>query len=1352
MTGTAAEDQWLLPSTYPSIAPRPANGFSGRLARVGTAAVFLASIAVAAPMAGGGGYGGIALGALGDSVGSTEAGTMVTAAGSAGSALPGDPRIAIDATADTGIDLSADGLVAAPIADPPGIAALELDGAQAATPQAASAPEAGVATPADTSDDGPIAPSVAYEDAAAHAGDRIDFTPGGTVSVAFHPSSTDGWPVDGDAPEALPAGAASGRSMAGSKQGSDWAGLVPVGAGPSAVTAGTDSPIDGSAVGPGSAVPTSGVGPANTNAPAAAARSSLNRQVFGFLPYWTLADRSTVLDFGLLSTIAYFGVGADRNGNLLKKGPSGRTTTGWGGWTSSKLTAVIDAAHRHHVRVVLTVTVFAWTSGQATSQAALLGNARARLNLARQIAAAVRDRGADGVNLDFEPIASGHADDFTTLVRTLRSQLDHIHRGYQLTFDTTGAIGNYPIEDATAPGGADAIFIMGYDYRTSSATKAGSIDPLGGPGYSLDDTIDAYTQRVSPSKLILGLPYYGRAWTTTSASFGAATLSGPQYPDPASVTYASAVALGKKYGVHYDAASGTAWFAYRKRTCTKGHGCVTAWRQVYYDDARTLQARYDIVIRSGLRGSGIWALGYDEKRPELYSALDRKYVQDTTAPEAGVAVLPATIGNAGFVVSWRATDLSAIRSYDVQVAVDRGPWTAWRTKTTLTSDVYLGNDGHSYAFRVLATDGSGNVGAWDIGSRYDSTPSLTVGGFGRVTVDTVSARTAPDTSALAVATLRAGQTVAVIGGPRSADGYTWYRITGPLAEWDTVGFTRRGMWVPVRSASRNLVTAAVAPNSTVVDAGIDSLTFGDVGRASLGPGPTALLARVFSPNGDGSRDRLRIRWTNHIGFSAMSLRILRPNGTVVGSRRVPDIGFGAQSYDWDGRLDVGRPIPDGTYILQLVGRAGGRTYAAPSIRPTTPAQLALYTITIDRVPPRIHAATSTGARISPNGDGRMDSVTITATASGSTHWTLTVARMYGGKVGPVVRTIAGDGTRTVARWNGRNDDGAVVPDGSYRLSIIAWDPAGNRAVRSGTIVVDDTRPTFVLNVNPARIAPDGDGVADTATATWTASEPVSGILAILHGTTIVRSWSFAGSSGRTATWDGRDARHRPVPEGTYTIRLGGYDATGNLTIVSQRVVVDRTVGALRWGPATFDPQDGDRLVPTSKLSLRLSRAATVTVTIVGPGGAVVRTLANAQKLRTGSHGWTWDGRATGGAWAAPGTYTAVIRATSSRGTTTLQRSIFAGAFAMTPSASVVKAGQRLTVVIASVEPLNGSPTVTFTQSGKKARTGTVTPLGGGRYKVTFTIAAGGKGPATIAVSGRDSAGGLNRASATSTVR
>ena len=68
-------------------------------------------------------------------------------------------------------------------------------------------------------------PSIAYEEAMAHADDDIAFEPGGAVAVGFAPRSADRWPVDGHVPTALPAGRATGRQMAESAQGTAWTDL-----------------------------------------------------------------------------------------------------------------------------------------------------------------------------------------------------------------------------------------------------------------------------------------------------------------------------------------------------------------------------------------------------------------------------------------------------------------------------------------------------------------------------------------------------------------------------------------------------------------------------------------------------------------------------------------------------------------------------------------------------------------------------------------------------------------------------------------------------------------------------------------------------------------------------------------------------------------------------------------------------------------------------------------------------------------------------------------------------------------------------------------------------------------------
>ena len=221
-------------------------------------------------------------------------------------------------------------------------------------------------------------------------------------------------------------------------------------------------------------------------------------------------------------------------------------------------------------------------------------------------------------------------------MRSVRYELDKVAKGYQITFDTTGYIGNYPIEDATAPGGADAIFIMGYDYRSSGSSNAGSIAPLANSGYDVTDTVLAYLARVPASKLILGVPYYGRAWSTDSDKLNAKNISSTQYGASTAVIYSTGITLLQDKGRRYDSREGVAWTAYRRENCTSTYGCVTPWRQLYMDNSTALKAKYDLINRYGLRGAGIWALGYDDKRPELWSAIQAKFVTDTTPPVVGV--------------------------------------------------------------------------------------------------------------------------------------------------------------------------------------------------------------------------------------------------------------------------------------------------------------------------------------------------------------------------------------------------------------------------------------------------------------------------------------------------------------------------------------------------------------------------------------------------------------------------------------------------------------------------------------------------------------------------------------------
>ena len=150
--------------------------------------------------------------------------------------------------------------------------------------------------------------------------------------------------------------------------------------------------------------------------------------------------------------------------------------------------------------------------------------------------------------------------------------------------------------------------VMGYDYHWSGSTTTGPVAPLAGWGtYNVAWTIADYVRWGAPrSRMLLGVPYYGYRWPTASGDAGAATSG-----TGTALAYSTVVQEAEAHGRLWDATSSTPW--YREQT--------PQWRQGWYDDAQSLGAKYARVVSEELAGVGIWALGYDGTRPELWGAL-----------------------------------------------------------------------------------------------------------------------------------------------------------------------------------------------------------------------------------------------------------------------------------------------------------------------------------------------------------------------------------------------------------------------------------------------------------------------------------------------------------------------------------------------------------------------------------------------------------------------------------------------------------------------------------------------------------------------------------------------------------
>ena len=371
---------------------------------------------------------------------------------------------------------------------------------------------------------------------------------------------------------------------------------------------------------------------AGASGPAGPLPNGLRNEVLGFLPYWKLdATTRASLRLDRVSTIAYFSIGVQSNG-YLARGSSSAPTIGWSRWTSSAMTELINASHKRGVRVVPTVTMMAWDHDY-TAMERLLNSASYRARLVGEIVSMVRDRRADGVNIDFEPVPSSLRSQFTTLVRQIKKGLVDARVGSFVTVDTmAGAAAwatGYDVVGLSASGAADALMVMAYDFHYSGSARAGGVAPIESDTiYASADALRDHLARISPKKIIWGIPYYGRAWNTTSSSLNATVRSPAQsvafsYYWKDGGTPAGGKVLGQRYGRRWDATGRVPWFAF----WDSGSG---GYRQGYYEDPASLRAKYDMVRSNGVAGIGIWHLGMDTGVNDLWNVIEDKFVKIQT--------------------------------------------------------------------------------------------------------------------------------------------------------------------------------------------------------------------------------------------------------------------------------------------------------------------------------------------------------------------------------------------------------------------------------------------------------------------------------------------------------------------------------------------------------------------------------------------------------------------------------------------------------------------------------------------------------------------------------------------------
>lgn len=208
------------------------------------------------------------------------------------------------------------------------------------------------------------------------------------------------------------------------------------------------------------------------------------------------------------------------------------------------------------------------------------------------VEALLRQGGWYGVNVDFEYVYQFDRESYNQFLRRLT---DRMHRlGYlvvtalapKLSAGQQGLL--YEAHDYTAHGQTvDYVVLMTYEWGYTYG-PAMAVAPLD----KVRQVLDYATQVIPAGKILMGVPNYGYDWTLPFAQGTAAR----------SLANMEAAALAGRVGaaIQYDQAAQSPFFRY--------YDAEGRQHEVWFEDARSLRAKYALVNEYGLAGVSFWNL------------------------------------------------------------------------------------------------------------------------------------------------------------------------------------------------------------------------------------------------------------------------------------------------------------------------------------------------------------------------------------------------------------------------------------------------------------------------------------------------------------------------------------------------------------------------------------------------------------------------------------------------------------------------------------------------------------------------------------------------------------------------
>lgn len=269
-----------------------------------------------------------------------------------------------------------------------------------------------------------------------------------------------------------------------------------------------------------------------------------------------------------------------------------------GSLTPLNLGAIPGSAAAKGAALLLSVTNITGTTGANFDTKlidTILSTQRLKNNLIGNILRELGRLGYKGVIIDFEKISPNNRNKYNEFLRELAARL---HPRYLLgtalapkTSDATGGAW-HGAHDYRAHGAtADFVVIMTYEWGWSGGPPM-AVAPIDQVRKVLNYAVSVIPRK----KIMMGIPLYGYDWTLPY-------VPGGKFAEAIGNQQAIDRAVTENAAISYDVKSQSPHYEYTGRD-RKRH-------VVWFEDARSVQAKYRLAASYGLRGVSYWALGKD---------------------------------------------------------------------------------------------------------------------------------------------------------------------------------------------------------------------------------------------------------------------------------------------------------------------------------------------------------------------------------------------------------------------------------------------------------------------------------------------------------------------------------------------------------------------------------------------------------------------------------------------------------------------------------------------------------------------------------------------------------------------